>query len=122
MLIDLLADDAEIVVARDGDVVFVRTVRMPSANRPGLGLSPASCDELGCEWLRGIVERVILWGLESVHSDEKQVLADASGSEVEVVDPFSLVDVDSKDHFRSMWGGWLLWSACWSRVTPKRIG
>ncbi len=97
VLIDLLADDAEIVVARDGDVVFVRTVRMPSGEatraRALAGELRRSLVACGSS---GIVERVILWGRESVHSDEKQLLADASGSQVEVVDPFSLVDVDAK--------------------------
>ena len=97
VLIDLLADDAEIVVARDGDVVFVRTVRMPSGEatraRALAGELRRSLVACGSS---GIVQRVILWGRESVHSDEKEVLADASGSQVEVVDPFSLVDVDSK--------------------------
>jgi hypothetical protein len=42
----------------------------------------------------GSLDRVILWGRESLHSDEVQMLREASGSRVEVVDPFELVQVD----------------------------
>ena len=95
VLIDLLADDAEIVVARGGDVIFVRTVRMPAVDA---GRGRALAGELKRSLMAcgssGSIDRVILWGLESVHSHEKQMLAEASGSHVEVVNPFDLVDLD----------------------------
>ncbi len=95
VLIDLLADDAEIVVARGGDVIFVRTVRMPGVDA---GRGRALAGELKRSLMAcgssGSIDRVILWGLESVHSHEKQMLAEASGSHVEVVNPFDLVDLD----------------------------
>ncbi|MGI9473366.1 MAG: hypothetical protein ACR2NZ_17620, partial [Rubripirellula sp.] len=44
----------------------------------------------------GSLDRVVLWGRESVHTDDVAMLAEASGSQVEVLDPFTLVDVDKK--------------------------
>lgn len=95
VLIDLLVNDAEIVVARSGRVIFVRTVRMPAmvaarskALAGELRRSLAACGS------RGSLDRVILWGRESVHAEEQVMLAEASGSDVDVLDPFDLVDVD----------------------------
>lgn len=97
VLIDLLANDAEIVVARKGKVIFVRTVRMPT-------IESARAKALAGELRRSLVacgstgslDRVVLWGREAVHADDKVMLAEASGAQVEVLDPFELVDVDRK--------------------------
>ncbi len=95
VLIDLLADDAEIVVARDGKVIFVRTVRMPGVEAVrGRALAGELKRSLMACGSSGSIGRVILWGRESIHSDEKQMLAEASESHVEVINPFDLVDVD----------------------------
>ncbi len=97
VLIDLLANDAEIVVARDGRVIFVRTVRMPSlAAARGKALAGELRRSLAACGSRGSLDRVILWGRESVHANERVMLSEASGSEVDVLDPFDLVDVDQK--------------------------
>lgn len=97
VLIDLLANDAEIVVAREGKVIFVRTVRMPT-------VEAARAKALAGELKRSLVacgstgslDRVVLWGREAVHADDMVMLAEASGTRVEVLDPFELVDVDRK--------------------------
>jgi hypothetical protein len=97
VLIDLLANDAEIVVAREGRVIFVRTVRMPA-------IEAARGKALGGELRRSLVacgssgslERVVLWGRESVHADDVLMLAEASNSQVDVLDPFDFVDADRK--------------------------
>ena len=97
VLVDLLADDAEIVVARDGQVIFVRTVRMPSSE-------PARSRALSGELRRSLFacgddakpEKVVLWGKASVHEKDRDVLTEACGAHVDVIDPFDLVDVDSK--------------------------
>jgi Tfp pilus assembly PilM family ATPase len=97
VLIDLLSDDAEIVVAREGRVIFVRTVRMPTT-------VAGRARALGGELKRSLVacgstgslDSVVLWGKESVHIDDLQMLADASGAKVQALDPFTLVDVDRK--------------------------
>jgi hypothetical protein len=95
VLIDLLASDAEIVVARGKQVVFVRTVKLPSnpESRPSV---------LAGELRRSLIaagstetpRKVILWGRESVHHAEVEKIAETTGSEVLAVDPFSLVEVE----------------------------
>ncbi len=95
VLVDLLAGDAEIVVARRGRVIFVRTVRMPTDES-------ARPRALAGELRRSLVacgagttpQKVVLWGREAVHLDDQRMLAQASGSAVEVIDPFDLVDAD----------------------------
>lgn len=97
VLIDLLSDEAEIVIARDGQVVFVRTVRLPVAES-------ARAASLAGELKRSLFasgspdasRRVVLWGRSSVHADDVAGIAQAVGCEVETIDPFSLVNVDSK--------------------------
>ena len=95
VLIDLLSDEAEIVVARDGRVIFVRTVRMPSAeDARGRALAGELKRSLVACGSTGSLERVVLWGRAAVHSQDVDMLVQATDSKVEVLDPFSLVDVD----------------------------
>ncbi len=97
VLIDLLSEDAEIVVSRAGEVIFMRTVRMPS----DLSLRP---DALAGELRRSLVacgasgqpDRVIIWGRESVHQEEVARIAAATGSPIDVIDPFDMVQVDQQ--------------------------
>ncbi len=94
VFIDLLSDGAEIVVARDGKVVFVRTVRMPSseAARAKALAGELKRSLLACG-VSGQLGRVILWGNTSAHEAEVATLETAAGCEVQVVNPFDLVDV-----------------------------
>jgi Tfp pilus assembly PilM family ATPase len=95
VLIDLLSDEAEIVVAREGRVIFVRTVRMPSAeDARGRALAGELKRSLVACGSSGTLERVVLWGRAAVHSQDVEMLVEATDSKVEVLDPFSLVDVD----------------------------
>jgi Tfp pilus assembly PilM family ATPase len=95
VLIDLLANDAEIVVTRNGRVIFVRTVRMPADEKTrGKTLAGELRRSLVACGSRGSLDRVILWGRESVHADDRAMLATASDSKVEVLDPFDLVEVN----------------------------
>jgi len=95
VLIDLLANDAEIVVTRNDRVIFVRTVRMPSHEKVrGKALAGELRRSLVACGSQGSLERVILWGREAVHLDDREMLEKASDSDVEVLDPFDLVDVD----------------------------
>ena len=97
VLVDLLGDDAEIVIARDGHVVFVRTVRIP-ASEPSRGRA------LIGELKRSLVacgddakpDKVILWGKESVHQSDCDLLSDVCDANVDVVNPFDLASTDSK--------------------------
>lgn len=95
VLIDLLPDEAEIVVAREGRVIFVRTVRMPAAEEArGRALAGELKRSLVACGSSGTLERVVLWGRAEVHSQDVEMLVEATDSKVEVLDPFSLVDVD----------------------------
>ena len=92
LLIDLLANDAEIIVARNDRVIFVRTVRMPAKEQKlGKALAGELRRSLAACGSRESLDRVVLWGRESVHAEEQQMLAQASGSEVQVINPFDLV-------------------------------
>ena len=96
VLIDLLPDNAEIVVARDGDVVFVRTVRMPGSET---ARAKALAGELKRSLLAcGVTDQlngIILWGTEQVHNAEIQVLEEVAGCSVQTLNPFDYVDVKS---------------------------
>lgn len=95
VLIDLLAHDAEIVIAREGRVIFVRTVRMPSSDAArGKALAGELRRSLVACGSTGSLERVVLWGRQSVHTEDVQMLAEASGSSVDVIDPFEVADTD----------------------------
>lgn len=95
VLIDLLPDSAEIVVARDGNVVFVRTVRMP---RSEMTRAKALAGELKRSLLAcGVTDqlnRILLWGTEEAHRAEIQVLAETAGCEVQVLNPFDYVEIN----------------------------
>ncbi len=97
VLVDLLADDAEIVVAREGRVIFVRTVRMPSGDAVrGRILAGELRRSLVACGSSGSLERVVLWGRESVHTADVKMLSEAAGCNVTVLNPFDLVECDRK--------------------------
>jgi Tfp pilus assembly PilM family ATPase len=94
VLIDLLADDAEIVIARNGSVIFVRTVRMPADEAArGTALAAELRRSLVACGSRETLGRVVLWGRESIHVADQAMLTAASGSPVDVVNPFDLIAV-----------------------------
>ena len=65
VLIDLLSDEAEFVVAREGRVIFVRTVRMPADEAArGRALAGELKRSLVACGSSGTLERVVLWGLQ----------------------------------------------------------
>ncbi|MEC7408389.1 MAG: hypothetical protein VYB72_06230 [Planctomycetota bacterium] len=97
VLIDLLSDSAEIVVARKGKVVFVRTVRMPStASARGKALAGELRRSLLACGVTDQLKRVVLWGTPEVHSSEIPLLEEAVGCSVQLINPFDLVDVGRK--------------------------
>jgi hypothetical protein len=96
-LIDLLSDSAEIVIARDGKVVFVRTVRMPSSdNARGKALAGELKRSLIACGVINRLQSVVLWGTSQVHAAEIPMLEETSGCSVQIVNPFELVEVDRK--------------------------
>ncbi|KAA5543656.1 hypothetical protein FYK55_10645 [Roseiconus nitratireducens] len=94
VMIDLLADDAELVVARQGKVIFVRTVKLPSSE-------PQRRRALSSELRRTMVacaqgatpDRIVVWGTQAVHAGDVEVIKETVDcDDVIAVDPFSLVD------------------------------
>ncbi|MEC8474725.1 MAG: hypothetical protein VXZ38_08750 [Planctomycetota bacterium] len=97
VLIDLLSDSAEIVVAREGRVVFVRTVRMPgTASARGKVLAGELRRSLLACGVTDQLQRVVLWGTPEVHSSEIPLLEEAVGCSVQLINPFDLVEVGGK--------------------------
>lgn len=101
VLIDLLANDADIVVLRDGQARFVRSVRLPgdAANRPSLLAGEVRRSLMACRDSKDSQEvkrRLLIWGRAEVHGEDVRVLAERTGDHVETLDPLSLVDVERK--------------------------
>lgn len=95
VMIDLLADDAEIVVARAGKVIFVRTVRLPAGEEhrsaaiaSELRRTMVACGETN------LPNRIVVWGTDEVHSsDIAAIKAEIACEDVVAVDPFSMVNL-----------------------------
>ncbi|OYP31107.1 hypothetical protein [Rhodopirellula sp. MGV] len=95
VMIDLLANDAEIVVAREGKVIFVRTVRLPEGeeHRQGAIVSELRRTMMACGE-SATPSRIVVWGNAAVHAGEVAAIQEKIGCEnVEAVSPFDLVDV-----------------------------
>lgn len=100
-LIDLVGDEAEIVLMRRGHTVFVRSVRLPPE-------MPARTNALAGEIRRSMMAcgaagtncHVIMWGEETRHEEEIKRLGERISEqqdapcETELIDPFDLVDAD----------------------------
>ena len=95
VMIDLLTDDAEIVVARDGKVIFVRTVRLPSEDRHRSGAIASeihrtmiACGEASTP------DRIVVWGTEAVHKGDIAAIKNTIDcGDVQAVNPFDLVSL-----------------------------
>ncbi|MDM4018355.1 type IV pilus biogenesis protein PilM [Roseiconus lacunae] len=95
VMIDLLANDAEIVVAREGKVIFVRTVRLPEneEHRPGAIVSELRRTMMACGETK-TPQKVVVWGNADVHSAEVNAIKEKIGcDDVQAISPFDLVDV-----------------------------
>ncbi len=101
VLIDLLADEADIVILQDGVPSFVRSIRLPE--EPAIRIRTLSgevrrslmaCQEGESDDSR--TRKIVLWGRAEVHADEVTGLADSLKTSVVTLDPFSVVDVDSR--------------------------
>ncbi|QDV43528.1 hypothetical protein Enr13x_33850 [Stieleria neptunia] len=95
VMIDLLTDDAEIVIARDGKVIFVRTVRLPSEARHRSGAiaselhrTMVACGEMSTP------DRIVVWGTGAVHTgDIAAIKSTVNCEDVQAVNPFDLVNL-----------------------------
>ncbi len=99
VLVDLLADDADIVVLRGGSVFFVRSVRIS-------GTSVSRTAQIAGELRRSLMAcgidaaasppRVVIWGCATTHQGEVDELAGLLGCQVTTLDPLALVTTESK--------------------------
>ncbi len=101
VLIDLLADDADIVVLREGQARSVRSVRLAGDPGPRSKLLAGEVRRslMACRTASDDSEnarRLLIWGKAAVHAEDVRVLAEQSGSSVETIDPLDLVELDSK--------------------------
>ena len=97
VLIDLLSDNAEIVIARDGNVVFVRTVRMPASEAArGKALAGELKRSLLACGVTSELQRVVLWGAAEMPPGERGLLEEAAGCEIQIINPFEMVDTNRR--------------------------
>ena len=97
VMVDLLADDAEIVVLRGRRVMFVRSVRMPpdSIERPAQIAGELRRSLMACGInTSSTSQKVVIWGQAKTHEAERAKLAESLGCKVSTLDPLSLVEVD----------------------------
>ncbi len=110
-LIDLVADEAEIVLLRDGEIVFVRSVRLPAGESGGQPNAVARTGSLAGEIRRSMIAcgatgpecHVVMWGTVDRHGDELRLLAERLGKQqttpcqTQLIDPLELVGVDTSE-------------------------
>ena len=96
VLVDLLADEAEIAIIQSGVVRSLRTVRLPAgASRSNslvreLKRSLVSCGE------EAAPDQLVLWGDEEIHRDDVDALNAAFPFPVQVINPFKWIPENSK--------------------------
>ena len=98
ILVDLLANDAEIVVMRGRRVMFVRAVRMPedSVNRPAQLAGELRRSLMACGVnASSASQKVVIWGQAKTHEAERDKLAQSLGCRVSTLDPMTLIDHSS---------------------------
>ncbi len=106
-LIDLVANEAEIVLLRHGEITFVRSVRLPDGDASATKSRSAS---LAGEIRRSMIAcgaagtncHVVMWGRAERHGEELKLLAERLSGQQEtpcqtrLLDPLELVGTDSK--------------------------
>ena len=98
VLVDLLADDAEIVVMRGRRVMFVRSVRMPqeSTDRPSQIAGELRRSLMACGInASSTSQKVVIWGQAKTHEAERVKMSESLGCRVSTLDPLSLVEMGS---------------------------
>jgi len=99
VLVDLLADDADIVILRAGKRFFVRSVRLPNSDT-GRPVALAGEVRRSIMASRGnatseSARKIVIWGRKDIHASDIQQLSERIGLSVETLDPLSLVSVDA---------------------------
>ncbi|TWT66379.1 type IV pilus biogenesis protein PilM [Allorhodopirellula solitaria] len=106
-LIDLVANEAEIVLLNQGEIKFVRSVRLPDGDA---ATSTSRSASLAGEIRRSLIAcgaagsncDVVMWGREARHGEELKLLAERLSGQQDVpcqtrlLDPLELVGADAK--------------------------
>lgn len=106
-LIDVVANEAEIVLLRNGEITFVRSVRLPDGDA---ATTKSRATSLAGEIRRSLIAcgaggancNVVMWGSVERHGEELKLLAERlSGQqdipcETRLLDPLELVGTDAK--------------------------
>lgn len=106
-LIDLVANEAEIVLLRSGEITFVRSVRLPDGDA---ATTKSRAISLAGEIRRSLIAcgaggancNVVMWGSVQRHGEELKLLAERISSQQELpcetrlLDPLELVGTDAK--------------------------
>jgi Tfp pilus assembly PilM family ATPase/cell division protein FtsL len=104
LVVDVLSSDADLFVMAGGQVVFVRTVRLPH----GEGSSTTRAVALLGEMRRTIaaaqsqlggrrIEGVLLWGEADQHAELTNLIDKQLGLPVECLDPFAVLGTTARD-------------------------
>ncbi len=99
VLLDLLSDDAEIVVLRGRRVLFVRSVKLPpeSAERPSQIAGELRRSLMACGINSSSTsQKIVIWGRAKTHEAERIKIAELLGCRVITLDPMTLVDLDKR--------------------------
>ena len=99
VLLDLLADDAEIVVLRGRRVLFVRSVKLPpeSVERPSQIAGELRRSLMACGINSSSTsQKIVIWGRSKTHEAERIKIAELLGCRVVTLDPMTLVDLDKR--------------------------
>ncbi len=104
LLVDVLADEAEMVVLEQGNVSFMRTVRLAVSEDQPLGV--LSVGEIRRTLIAAMnarpglqVQRLVLWGRNTNAANAIAEWESSLNMPVEVIDPFSLVETRKSIEF-----------------------
>ena len=96
VLVDLLADDVEIVIIQQGIVRSIRTIRLPNDSSRGRSLVSEIKRSLVTSGEDAHPDQLVLWGDETVHCDDLDSLRNTFDFPVVVINPFAWISSDPK--------------------------
>lgn len=109
VLVDLLADEIEIVIYRGRKIAFMRSIRMPqkTSGRINQIAGEVRRSLMACttEPINPVTPKIIVWGSHDVNASDVNELQRALSCNVETLDPCTLVNFDKhvrQDEFQRL--------------------
>lgn len=100
VLVDLLADEIEIVIYRGKKIAFMRSVRMPqqTSGRINQIAGEVRRSLMACttEPINPVTPEIIVWGRHDAHASDVSELQSVLPCNVQTLDPFTLVNFDKQ--------------------------